>query len=52
VIYAAVVLNDKSPSPHVTVVGAGIAGIICAQQLARFGCSVTLLEATVRDLLI
>lgn len=44
------VVNLTKPK-NVVIVGAGLSGIACAQQLARFGCTVTMIEASVERLL-
>ena len=35
----------KSSKPRICVVGAGVAGLRCAQVLSKGGCNVTILEA-------
>ncbi|MCU0921096.1 MAG: NAD(P)-binding protein [Burkholderiaceae bacterium] len=37
-------MNSDAPSFNVAVVGAGIAGAACAQQLAAAGCSVQVVD--------
>ena len=40
------VSSNPSPDPHVIVVGAGLAGLTCAQELSAAGVAVSVLEAT------